>query len=130
MSLKYDPTLKYAETDEWARAEGDIVVVGISDYAQDALSDIVYVELPEVGDEVSAGDAVSTVESVKAASDILSPVSGEIVEVNEALDDSPEIINEDAYDAWIFKVKASDLSELDALMDAAAYEAFNATREH
>jgi len=130
MSLKYDPNLKYAETDEWARVEDDIVVVGISDYAQDALSDIVYVELPEVGDEVSAGDAVSTVESVKAASDILSPVSGEIVEVNEALDDSPEIINEDAYDAWIFKVKASDLSELDALMDAAAYEAFNATREH
>jgi glycine cleavage system H protein len=130
MSLKYDPTLKYAESDEWAGVEGDIVTVGISDYAQDALSDIVYVELPEVGDEVSAGDAVATVESVKAASDILSPVSGEIVEVNEALEDTPEVINEDPYGAWIFKVKASDLAELDALMDAAAYEAFNATREH
>jgi glycine cleavage system H protein len=130
MSLNYDPNLKYAETDEWAGVEGDIVTVGISDYAQDALSDIVYVELPEVGDEVSAGDAVATVESVKAASDILSPVSGEIVEVNEALEDTPEAINEDPYGAWIFKVKASDLAELDKLMDAAAYEAFNATREH
>ncbi len=131
MTLKYDPDLKYAETDEWARVEDDgIVVVGISDYAQDALSDIVYVELPEVGDEVSAGDVVSTVESVKAAADIITPVSGEIVEVNEALEDTPEAINEDPYGAWIFKVRASDLSELDALMDAAAYEAYNATREH
>jgi len=130
MPLKYDPTLKYAKTDEWAKVEGDVVVVGISDYAQDALSDIVYVELPEVGDVVSVGDAVSTVESVKAASDILSPVSGEIVEVNEALDDAPEVINEDPYGSWIFKVKASDLSELDNLMNAADYEAFNATREH
>jgi glycine cleavage system H protein len=130
MTLKYDATLKYAETDEWARVEDDIVVVGISDYAQDALSDIVYVELPEIGSEVSAGEVVGTVESVKAAADINSPVSGEIVEVNEALEDAPEIINEDPYGAWIFKVKASDLSELDALMDAAAYEAFNATREH
>jgi glycine cleavage system H protein len=130
MSLNYDPNLKYAETDEWAGVEGDIVTVGISDYAQDALSDIVYVELPEVGDEVSAGDAVATVESVKAASDILRPVSGEIVEVNEAQEHTPEAINEEPYGAWIFKVKASDLSELDKLMDAAAYEAFNATREH
>ena len=131
MTLKYDPNLKYAETDEWARVEEDgIVVVGISDYAQDALSDIVYVELPEVGSEVSAGEVVGTVESVKAAADINSPLSGEIIEVNEALEDSPELINEDPYGAWIFKVKASDLSELDALMDAAAYEAFNASREH
>ncbi len=131
MSLKYDPNLKYAETDEWARVEDDdIVVVGISDYAQDALSDIVYVELPEIGTEVSAGEVVGTVESVKAAADINSPVSGEIIEVNEALDDSPEIINEDPYGAWIFKVKANDLSELDNLMDADAYEKFNATREH
>ncbi len=130
MSLKYDPNLKYAKTDEWARVEGDIVVVGISDYAQDALSDIVYVELPEVGAEVSAGEVVGTVESVKAAADIMSPVSGEIVEVNEALEDTPEIINEDPYGAWIFKVKASDLSELDDLMTAEEYEAYNATREH
>ncbi len=131
MTLKYDPNLKYAKTDEWARVEDDnVVVVGISDYAQDQLSDIVYVELPEVGAEVSAGEVVGTVESVKAAADIMSPVSGEIIEVNEALDDSPEMINEDPYGAWIFKVKASDLSELDELMDAAAYEAYNATREH
>ncbi len=130
MSLKYDPTLKYAETDEWASVDGDTVAVGISDYAQDALSDIVYVELPEVGTQISAGESVATVESVKAASDIISPVSGEIIEVNEELEDSPEVINEDPYGAWIFKVKASDLSELDNLMDAAAYEAYNATREH
>ncbi len=130
MTLKYDPNLKYAKTDEWARVEGDIVVVGISDYAQDALSDIVYVELPEVGAQVSAGEVVGAVESVKAAADIMSPVSGEIVEVNEALEDAPEIINEDPYGAWIFKVKASDLSELDALMTAEEYEAYNATREH
>jgi len=130
MSLKYDPNLKYAETDEWAQADGDIVTVGISDYAQDALSDIVYVELPEVGSQVSAGDVVATVESVKAAADIVTPVSGEIVEVNESLEDTPEAINQDPYGNWIFKVKASDLSELDSLMDAAAYEAYNATREH
>jgi len=132
MSLNYDPTLKYAETDEWAKVceEDGIVAVGISDYAQDALSDIVYVELPEVGDEVSAGEAAATVESVKAASDINSPISGEVVAVNEALEDTPEMINEDPYGSWIFKVKASDLSELDALMDAEAYEAFNADREH
>jgi len=131
MTLKYDPNLKYAETDEWARLEDDgIVVVGISDYAQDALSDIVYVELPEVGAEVSAGDVVGTVESVKAAADLNTPVSGEIIEVNEELEDSPELLNEDPYGTWIFKVKASDLSELDDLMDAEAYEAYNATREH
>ena len=131
MTLTYDPNLKYAKTDEWARVEDDnVVVVGISDYAQDQLSDIVYVELPEVGAKVSAGEVVGTVESVKAAADIMSPVTGEIIEVNEALDDSPEMINEDPYGAWIFKVKANDLSELDALMDAAAYEAYNATREH
>ncbi len=131
MSLKYDPNLKYAKSDEWARVEDDnIVVVGISDYAQDALSDIVYVELPEVGTQVSAGDVVGAVESVKAAADIMSPISGEIVEVNEELNDSPEVLNEDPYGAWIFKVKASDLSELDALMTAEEYEAYNATREH
>ncbi len=131
MTLKYDPNVKYAKTDEWARVEEDnIVVVGISDYAQDQLSDIVYVELPEVGTQVSAGEVISTVESVKAAADILSPVSGEIIEVNEELEDSPELINQDPYGAWIFKVKAEDLSELDALMTAEEYEAYNATREH
>ena len=130
MSLKYDPNVKYAKTDEWARVEGDVVVVGISDYAQDQLSDIVYVELPEMGAQVSAGEVVGTVESVKAAADIMSPVSGEIVEVNEELNDSPELLNEDPYNAWIFKVKPADLSELDNLMTAEEYEAYNATREH
>ncbi|HHB90267.1 MAG TPA: glycine cleavage system protein GcvH [Anaerolineae bacterium] len=130
MSLKYDPNVKYAKTDEWARVEGDLVVVGISDYAQDQLSDIVYVELPEVGAQVSAGEVVGTVESVKAAADIMSPVSGEIVEVNEELNDSPELLNEDPYGAWIFKVKPNDLAELDNLMTAEEYEAYNATREH
>ncbi|NOZ71169.1 MAG: glycine cleavage system protein GcvH [Chloroflexi bacterium] len=130
MSLNYPEDLRYAKTDEWARLEGDVVVVGISDYAQDQLSDIVFVELPEVGDVVSAGDEVATVESVKAAADVATPVSGEIVEINTALEDTPEIVNTDPYgEAWFFKVKPSDLSELDELMDAAAYEAYNAERE-
>lgn len=130
MSFNYPTDLRYAKTDEWARLEGDVVVVGISDYAQDALSDVVYVELPAVGDHVSAGEEVATVESVKAAAEVMSPVSGEIVAINEALEDAPELVNSDPYgEAWFFKVKASDLSELDALMDAAAYEAYNEERE-
>ncbi len=130
MSFNYPTDLRYAKTDEWARLEGDVVVVGISDYAQDALSDVVYVELPAVGDQVSAGEEVATVESVKAAAEVMSPVSGEIVAINEALEDAPELVNSDPYgEAWFFKVKASDLSELDALMDAAAYEAYNEERE-
>lgn len=130
MSLNYPDDLRYAKTDEWARLEGDVVVVGISDYAQDQLSDIVFVELPEVGDVVSAGDEVATVESVKAAADVATPVSGEIIEINTALEDTPEIVNTDPYgEAWFFKVKPSDVSELDELMDATAYEAYNAERE-
>ncbi len=130
MSLNYPQDIRYAKTDEWARLEGDLVVVGISDYAQDALSDVVYVELPAVGDVISAGDEVATVESVKAAAEIVSPVSGEVVAINEALEDAPEIVNTDPYgEAWFFKVKPSDLSELDALMDAEAYKAYNEERE-
>lgn len=113
---------KYAESHEWVKVEGDIALVGISDYAQHALGNIVYVDLPEVGDEVSAGEEFGAVESVKAASDLYSPVSGEVVEVNEELEDTPEAINGDAFGTWIIKVKMSDPSELDSLLDAAAYE--------
>lgn len=131
MAFKYDSNARYAKTHEWARVEGDLVVVGISDYAQDALSDVVFVELPAVGSTVSAGAAVAVVESVKAAEDVYSPVSGEVVAVNEKLADKPELVNADPYgEAWFFKVRPTDLSELDRLMDAAAYEAFLASQEH
>jgi glycine cleavage system H protein len=114
--------LKYASSHEWAKREdGGTVRVGISDFAQEQLGDVVYVELPEIGRRVEKGEAVAVVESVKAASDIYSPVSGAIVEVNGALADAPEAINEDAYAAWLFAVTADDPSELDALLDAEAY---------
>lgn len=116
--------LKYADSHEWARLDGDIVTVGITDHAQDALGDVVYVELPEVGDELSAGDEAGVVESVKAASDIYTPVSGEIVEVNSALEDAPETINDEPYDAgWMFKVRVNDVAELESLLSAADYQA-------
>ena len=124
MAYKYDKTARYAKTHDWARVEGDLVVCGISDYAQHALSDVVYVELPDVGEAFSQGDVYTTVESVKAAEEVFAPVSGEIVEVNEALEDQPEQLNSDPYGAWIVKVRPADVSELDSLMDAAAYEAF------
>lgn len=113
---------KYADSHEWVKVDGDIATVGISDYAQHALGNIVYVDMPEEGDEVSQGEDFGAVESVKAASDLISPVSGEVVEVNEALVDKPELINDDAYNNWIIKVKMSDPSELDNLMDAEAYK--------
>jgi glycine cleavage system H protein len=113
--------LRYADSHEWVKLEGDIATVGITDYAQHALGSIVYVDMPEVGDEVTAGEEFGAVESVKAASDLISPVSGEVVEINEALEDSPELVNEDAFANWIMKVKVSDASELDSLLDAAAY---------
>ncbi len=113
--------LRYAESHEWVKLEGDIAIVGISDYAQHALGDIVYVDMPEVGDEVEAGEVFGAVESVKAASDLLSPVSGTVEAVNEILEDAPESINADAYENWIMKVKVSDPAELEALLDAAAY---------
>ncbi len=113
--------LHYAESHEWVKVEGEIAVIGISDYAQHALGDIVYVDMPEVGDEVTAGEDFGAVESVKAASDLFCPVSGEVVEINEALEESPEKINEDAYSTWIIKVKMSDPSEVNALLDAATY---------
>lgn len=113
--------LRYAESHEWVSVDGDIATVGITDYAQHALGNIVYVDMPEVGDEVEQGEDFGAVESVKAASDLISPVSGEVVEINEALEDQPELINQDAFGTWIMKVRISDAAELDNLLDAAAY---------
>ncbi len=114
--------LKYTKSHEWVKDEGDgSVTVGITDHAQELLGDLVFVELPEVGAELSAGSECAVVESVKAASDVYSPVDGEVVAVNEDLADSPEAINEDPYGAWIFKLKLSDPAQLDGLLDAAAY---------
>ena len=117
--------LRYSESHEWVKVEGDIAVIGVSDFAQKEMGNITYVDLPDVDDEVEAGEDFGALESVKAASDLISPVSGTVVEVNEALEDEPELINQDAYANWIIKVRMSDDSELDALMDAAAYK--NAT---
>ena len=114
--------LFYSESHEYVKVEGDFAYVGITDYAQHALGDVVYVDMPEVDDEVEADEDFGAVESVKAASDLISPVSGTVVEVNEALEDKPELLNEDAFENWIMKVQLSDKSELDALMDATAYE--------
>ncbi len=123
--------LKYTESHEWARVEGDEVVIGITFHAQELLSDVVYVELPEVEDEMEKDETFATVESVKAASDCMSPLSGEIVAVNEELEDSPELVNKEPYgEGWLVRVKASDLSELDDLMDAAAYEKHCEEEEH
>jgi len=114
--------LKYTESHEWVRAEADgTVTVGITEYAQDALGDIVFVELPKVGKSYTAGDDAAVVESVKAASDIYAPVSGEVVAVNTAVADAPDSINSDAYAAWLFKLKPSDAGAIDGLLDAAAY---------
>ncbi|EHJ35512.1 glycine cleavage system protein GcvH [Leyella stercorea] len=114
--------LFYSESHEYVKVEGDFAYVGITDYAQHALGNVVYVDMPEVDDEVEADEDFGAVESVKAASDLISPVSGTVVEVNEALEDKPELLNEDAFENWIMKVQLSDKSELDALMDATAYE--------
>jgi glycine cleavage system H protein len=116
--------LKYASSHEWVRAEGDgVYTVGITEHAQELLGDMVFVELPEVGDEVDAGEDCAVAESVKAASDIYAPITGEVVAINEELEDSPENVNNDAYgDGWLFKVKASDESELENLLDAEGYE--------
>lgn len=114
--------LYYSESHEYVKVEGDFAYVGITDYAQHALGNVVYVDMPEVDDEVEAEEDFGVVESVKAASDLISPVSGTVVEVNEALEDKPELLNEDAFANWIMKVELSDKTELDNLMDAAAYE--------
>ena len=116
--------LYYSESHEYVKIEGDFAYVGITDYAQNALGHVVYVDLPEVDDEVEADEDFGAVESVKAASDLISPVTGTVVEVNEALEDKPELINEDPFENWIIKVQLSDTAELDNLMDAQAYEDF------
>ncbi|MDZ7665194.1 MAG: glycine cleavage system protein GcvH [Desulfotignum sp.] len=120
--LNLPEDVKYTKDHEWAKAEGDTVTIGINDYAQDQLGEIVFVEMPAVGDSFSAEDEFGSVESVKAVSEMYMPVSGEILAVNEDLEDAPEKVNEDCYQSgWIIKIKASDLTEIDALMDKAAY---------
>ena len=116
--------LKYSDSHEWVKVDGNVALVGVSDYAQKEMGDITYVDLPEEGDDVIAGEEFGALESVKAASDLISPVSGVVVAVNAALEDTPEAVNEDAYAAWIIKVEMSNPADLDALMDAAAYKAY------
>ncbi|MCX7841013.1 MAG: glycine cleavage system protein GcvH [Anaerolineae bacterium] len=119
----YKPDCKYTETHEWARLEGDVVVVGISDYAQHQLGDVVFVELPNPGKEVEAGKSFGAIESVKAASDVYAPVSGTIVAINDALANQPELVNKDAFgEGWFVKIKPSNPAELDKLLDAVAYQ--------
>jgi glycine cleavage system H protein len=123
--MLFDPSCVYGEEHEWVRVEGEEGVIGISDYAQDQLSDIVYVELPEVGDSFDKGDVLAVVESVKAASDVYMPVTGEILEINDVLEDSPELLNQDPYgEAWLVRVTIADPAELDDLLDAKAYKAY------
>lgn len=122
--------LFYSESHEWVKVEGETAIIGISDHAQQAMGNIVYVDMPEEDDEVTANEDFGAVESVKAASDLISPVSGVVVEVNEALADAPELLNKDAYENWIIKVKMDDPEELKNLMDAAAYEKFCENEEH
>lgn len=128
--MKVDNNARYSKTDEWVRKEGDLFVYGITDHAQDQLSDIVYVELPEVGATFDKGETIGVVESVKAASDLYLPISGEIVEVNEALEDTPEVINTDPFgEGWMVKFRAADESEFEALMSAEDYQKFSKEEE-
>lgn len=122
--MAYPPNYRYTREHEWISVEGSIGTVGITDYAQNSLGDIVYVDAPKVGDSVTAGATFGSVESVKAVSDLYSPVSGKVTEVNESLKTEPDKINQDAHGTWIIKVELSDPSELDKLLDATAYEAF------
>ena len=115
--------LYYSESHEWVKVEGNVAIVGITDFAQHAMGDLSYVDMPEVDDEVEAGEEFGAVESVKAASDLFAPVSGTVIEVNEELEDAPELLNEDAFANWIMKGEMNDPAELEKLMDAAAYEA-------
>lgn len=119
--LNLPEDVRYTSDHEWAKAEGDTVKIGISDYAQDQLGDIVFVELPEVGDSFEAGDEFGTLESVKAVSELYIPIDGEIVAVNEALSDAPELLNQDPYSGWIIEVKPSDAQAIEQLLDRAAY---------
>lgn len=119
--------LKYSKDHEWVRMDGDIAVVGITEYAEKELGDIVYVELPEEGAEFAAGDEIASIESVKAASAIINPVGGKVCAVNEELDGAAETVNDDAYEAWIYKLENVNKADLDSLMDKAGYEAYLAT---
>ncbi len=116
--------LYYSESHEYVKIEGEYGYIGITDYAQNALGNVVYVDMPDVDDDIEAGEEFGAVESVKAASDLIAPVSGTVVEVNDKLEDSPELLNQDAYGNWIVKVKLTDTGDIDNLMDAAAYEEF------
>ena len=129
MSTKILTGLWYTDDDEWIRVEGDEAVIGVSDYAQDSLSDIVYLELPGIGDSFGKGDTFGVIESVKAAADLMMPVGGEVIEVNEDLLDTPEAVNEQPYESWLLKIKLSDAAELEDLMDAEAYAAYCEERE-
>ena len=120
--MNFPAELKYSKSHEWVKMEDGVAVIGISDFAQDALGDVVFVNLPEVGDDAVAGEAFGDVESVKAVSDLISPVSGTVCEVNEDLLDQPELLNEDPYGTWIIKVE--NVTDTEELLDAAAYEAF------
>ena len=127
----YPSTAKYTQDHEWIRPEGDVYVVGITAFAAEQLGDVTYVELPEVGTKVEASDEVATVESVKAASDIYSPTSGTVVEINDALEEEPELVNEGPHDqGWFFKLKNVDEAEFDALMDSHEYEAYAKEQDH
>lgn len=120
--MNFPAELKYSKSHEWIAMDGDVAVIGITDFAQDALGDVVFINLPEIGDETVAGDPFGDIESVKAVSDLVCPVSGTVCAVNEELLDAPELVNQDPYDAWIIKVE--NISEEEELLDAAAYEAF------
>jgi len=122
--------LKYTKSHEWVSLDGDTATVGITDHAQDLLGDMVFIELPEVGANFEKGDDCAVVESVKAASDVYSPLSGEVVEVNEALADSPEAVNNEPYASWLFKLKLSDISQLDEMLDADSYSGVAADDSH
>jgi len=128
--MKTDPNARYAKSHEWVRMEGDEAVVGISDHAQSQLSDLVYVELPSVGKTFKQGETFGVVESVKAASDVYMPMGGTITAVNEALQDEPGLINQDAFAAWLIKFKPSDPAQFELLMDMAAYDTFVASEAH
>ena len=120
--MKVIPSLKYTDRHDWIRVEGEFAYMGITDFAQDQLGDILFVEMPEVGDEITSGKEYGIIESSKVASDLISPISGEVVEINERLDDEPEYINEDPYDAWVVKIKVSDEDELESLLNSDGYE--------
>lgn len=122
MSHQVPAELKYTKDHEWAKIEGDIITIGITDYAQSALGDIVFVELPEVGSTLDQGSTFGVVESIKSVSDLYSPIAGEVVEANNELESSPELCNESPYGSWIIKVKATNLSELDSLLSSTVYE--------